>query len=184
MEDEQIIQLFFDRSERAITEVQNKYGAYCSRIAGNILPSPEDCEECVSDVWWRLWTTIPPQRPARLRAFLGAVTRNFALSRYRALHAEKRGGGMEAEALSELETCVSAGLEEVLEEKRLVALLNSFLEGLSRENRIIFVKRYWYLSSVDQIARELGCTEGKVKMSLHRTRKQLKRRLEKEEIDL
>lgn len=185
MEDEQILRLFFARSEQAITETQRTYGAYCRTIAGNILGNPEDCEECLDDVYMKLWEQIPPRRPKSLRAFLGAVTRNTALSMYRTYHAEKRGGGIPSVALSELEECIGgSGVEERLEESRLVALLNRFLADLPRENRIVFVKRYWYLSPIRSIAQDLGATEGKVKMTLHRTRKQLKRYLEKEGIDL
>ena len=172
MEDEQIIRLYFDRSEQAIGETQRKYGAYCRMIARNILGSPEDSDECLDDALWKLWNLIPPNRPNCFRAFLGSVTRSCALTRYRALHAEKRGGGTVEVALSELEA------------RRLTEALNSFLAGLPQETRIIFVKRYWYLASVKSIADDLGCTEGKVKMSLHRTRKQLKQFLEQEDIDL
>ena len=185
MEDEQIIRLYFDRSEQAIGETQRKYGSYCRMIARNILGSPEDSDECLDDALWKLWNLIPPNRPNCFRAFLGSVTRSCALTRYRALHAEKRGGGTVEVALSELEECLSVeSVEHELEARRLTEALNSFLSGLPQETRIIFVKRYWYLASVKSIADDLGCTEGKVKMSLHRTRKQLKHFLEQEDIDL
>ena len=185
MEDEQILRLFFARSEQAIIETQRTYGAYCRTIADNILDSPEDCEECLDDVYMKLWEQIPPRRPKSLRAFLGAVTRNTALSMYRANHAEKRGGGTPAVALGELEECIGGGsAEQALEEALLVSLINRFLGELPRQTRIIFVKRYWYLASVRSIAKDVGAAEGKVKMTLLRTRKQLKRYLEKEGIDL
>ena len=185
MEDEQILRLYFARSERAITETQRVYGAYCRTIADNILGSPEDVEECLNDVYYKIWEQIPPKRPKSLRAFAGAITRNAALSMYRAIHAEKRGGGVPAVALSELEECVGGrSAEEALEEGRLTDLLNRFLADLPREHRIIFVKRYWYLSSIRAIADDVGASEGAVKMTLHRTRKQLKRYLEKEGVDL
>ena len=185
MEDAQIIQLFFARSEQAIAETQRKYGAYCRMIAMNILENRDDSEECLDDALWKLWNLIPPNRPRSLQAFLGSVARSCALTRYRALHAEKRGGGTVPLALSELEECLSVdSVEHELEERRLSETLNRFLAGLAQETRIIFVKRYWYLASVKSIADDLGCTEGKVKMSLHRTRKQLKHFLEQEDIDL
>ncbi len=183
MEDNTIIQLFFNRSEQAIIAVEDQYGAYCRSILRNILVDPEEQEECMNDVLMKLWNQIPPHRPDCLRAFIGAVARNLALDRYRASRAEKRGSGMAEIALSELGECAAREtVEDALEEHRLVELLNSFLARLPRESRVIFVKRYWYLSPVRQIAEETGCTEGKVKMSLHRTRKQLRQFLEKEDI--
>lgn len=181
MEDEAILDLFFQRAEQAISETQKKYGAYCAAIVRNILSNPEDCEECLNDVYWRLWNQIPPNRPARFQAFLGTVARNTALDRYRGLHAEKRGGAAAELAISELQECAAPGsLEDTLEERRLVALLNRFLAELPREARIIFVKRYWYLSSVREIAEQMGMSEGKVKMTLYRTRKKLKSRMKEE----
>lgn len=183
MDDETIIQLFFKRSEQAIIAADDRYGAYCRSILRNILDDPGDREECMNDVYLKLWSQIPPHRPDCLRAFMGSIARNCALDRYRAFHAEKRGGGITEVALSELGECAAPGnVEDALEEHRLVELLNSFLGSLPKEARVIFVKRYWYLSPIRQIAEETGCTEGKVKMSLHRTRKQLKQYLEKEDI--
>lgn len=183
MNDDQILRLYFERSERAIDETQRAYGAYCRVIAQNILNNPEDCEECLNDVYLKLWEQIPPNRPRSLRAFAGTVTRNSALSIYRSIHAGKRGGGVPAVALSELEECVAGkSLEDELQQNRLTELLNGFLAELPRENRIIFVKRYWYLAPIRSIAEDMDCSEGKVKMTLHRTRNQLKKVLEKEDI--
>ena len=181
MDDASIVRLFFERSEQAISEAQKKYGGYCRSIAMNILRNPEECEECMSDVYWKLWNAlIPPNRPARLQAYMGTVTRNIALSRYRAIHADKRGG-VAVLALEELEHCAASGsMEDMLDERRLIDLLNSFLKALPKESRIIFVKRYWYLSAVSKIAAEMNCSEGTVKMKLHRSRKQLKEYLKKE----
>lgn len=185
MDDEMIIQLFFERSEQAIAAAEDRYGAYCRSILRNILDDPWDREECMNDVYFKLWNQIPPHRPECLRAFVGSVARNCALDRYRAAHREKRGGGMAELALSELQECASeTSVEDTLEEHRLVELLNSFLAKLPKETRVIFVKRYWYLSPVKRIAEETGFTEGKVKMTLHRTRKQLKQYLEKEDVAL
>ena len=185
MDDETILQLFFRRSEQAIVAVDDRYGAYCRSILRNILTDPGDVEECMNDVYLKLWNQIPPHRPECLRAFVGSVARNCGLDRWRTFHAEKRGGGMAEIALSELGECAAPdSVEDALEEHRLVELLNSFLAGLPKEARVIFVKRYWYLSPVRQISEETGCTEGKVKMSLHRTRKQLKQYLEKEDISI
>jgi len=178
--DDQIIRLFFDRSEQALLETQKKFGPYARRIVENILPSEEDGDECLDDVYMTLWNKIPPEQPKSLKAFVGTIARNAAISRYRAEHAEKRGGGALL-SLSELEECVDGrSIEEKLQTRSLTELLNSFLAELPKEARVIFVKRYWYLSSVQQIAEEMDCSEGKVKMSLHRTRKKLKDYLKKE----
>ena len=185
MDDETILQLFFRRSEQAIVAVDDRYGAYCRSILRNILTDPGDLEECVNDVYLKLWDQIPPYRPECLRAFVGSVARNCGLDRWRTAHAEKRGGGIAEIALSELGECAAPNsVEDALEEHRLGELLNSFLAGLPKEARVIFVKRYWYLSPVRRIAEDMDCTEGKVKMSLHRTRKQLRQYLEKEDISI
>lgn len=185
MEDEQIVRLFWDRSERAIAETEQKYGAYCRMIAMNILENRDDSEECLDDALWKLWNLIPPNRPKCFRAFLGAVARSCALSKYRSVHAKKRGGGTVEVALSELEDCLAGeSIERILQRRRLSELLNGFLGDLPQETRMIFVKRYWYLASVKTIADDMGCTEGKIKMSLHRTRKQLRQYLEQEGISV
>lgn len=180
MYDDQIVRLFFDRSEQALLETQKKYGSYARRIVDNILPSEEDSDECLNDVYLTLWNKIPPEQPKSLKAFVGTIARNAAISKYRTVHAEKRGGGALL-SLSELEECVDRrSIEDELQTRSLTELLNSFLAELPKEARVIFVKRYWYLSSVQQISEEMGCGEGKVKMSLHRTRKKLKDYLKEE----
>lgn len=180
MYDEQIVRLFLDRSDQALLETQKKYGAYARRIIENILPSTEDCEECLNDVYWKLWERIPPEKPNSLKAFVGTIARNTAISRFRAAHAEKRGGSAVL-SLSELEECVEGRrIDDELQKRSLTELLNRFLAELPRETRIIFVKRYWYFSSIQQISEEMDCAEGKIKMSLHRTRKKLKEYLKKE----
>ena len=186
MEDNQIIHLYFERSEEAICQTAAKYGNYCHTIAYNILQNIEDSEECVNDTYWKAWGIIPPRRPKRLAAFLGKITRNLALDRYRRYTAEKRGGGEMAVALEELGDCVSSGenLEAHADEMVLTDILNRFLASLSAEQRMIFMRRYWYVSSVKEIADDYGITESKVKMSLLRCRNQLKAVLEKEGIAL
>lgn len=179
MNDEQIIRLYFARSEEAITRTAEKYGAYCHAIAYRILRDPEDSEECVNDTYLRAWHTIPPQRPQRLAAFLGKLTRNLSIDRCRHATAEKRGGGELTAALNELEFCVSSGGDPA-EELALTDILDRFLASLSTQNRKIFLRRYWYVSSVREIADEYGLSESRVKMSLLRSRRQLKAVLEKE----
>ena len=186
MEDNQIIRLYFDRSEEAISQTAAKYGKYCHNIAYNILHNFEDSEECVNDTYWKAWNIIPPRKPKRLAAFLGKITRNLSLDKYRHYTADKRGGGELAVALEELGDCISSigSMGDHTEEIVLVEVLNSFLASLSAEHRKIFMRRYWYVSSVKEIADDYGITESKVKMSLLRSRNQLKTVLEKEGIAL
>ena len=186
MDDNKIIHLYFDRSEEAITQTAVKYGKYCHTIAYNILHSFEDSEECVNDTYWRVWSIIPPRRPKKFPAFLGKISRNLSLDKYRHYTADKRGGGEVTIALDELTTCVSSCEMERDEDDEitLVDTLNHFLESLSSENRKIFMRRYWYVSSVKEIAEDFGLTESKVKMSLFRSRNQLKELLEQEGVAL
>lgn len=186
MEDKQIIDLYWQRSEQAISETDRKYGHYCKTIAQRILMSIEDSEECVSDTWLRAWNAIPPERPSILKAFLGKITRNLSINRYEQMHAAKRGGGEYASALDEIAECVADPHVETWSADRevLVATLNSFLGSMKKENRIIFVKRYWYMQSVKEIAEELKIGESKVKMTLLRARNDLAERLLKEGIEV
>lgn len=183
MEDNKIIELYWERSETAITETQNKYGRYCHYIAYNILYSNEDSEECVNDTYLRAWDSMPPHRPERLSAFLGKITRNLALDRYDRSRAQKRSSNVEV-ALSELEECipdVRGGLS-VADEIVLRDAINGFLASLPVRTRKVFVRRYWYLSTVKDIACDLDMSESNVKVLLLRTRQRFKSYLEKEGI--
>ena len=184
MDDRQIIALFNERSETALSETAKKYGRYCRTVAYNILRNEEDSEECVNDTWLRAWDAIPPQCPERLSVFLGKITRNLALNRYKHKNREKRGGGQTLLVLEELAECVpgAESTEEAAGEALLVDVLNRYLEGLPAEKRKIFMRRYWYMSSVKEIAEEFGLSESKVKMTLLRLRNKLKQTLEKEGI--
>ena len=186
MEDQQIIELYNERSETAISETANKYGKYCYYIAYHILYDEQDSEECVNDTYLRAWENIPPQYPNKMSAFLGKITRNLALNRYRYYMREKRRGGQIPLVLDELQECVPAtnSTEEMIEENLLVELLNRFLHELPIEKRMMFVRRYWYMSSIQEIANDYEISEGKVKMTLLRTRNKLKQILEKEGIVL
>lgn len=183
MEDGQIIELYWNRDQRAIQETDGKYGKLLGGIAWNLLRSREDSEECVNDTYLRAWEAIPPTRPGFLRTWLGQITRNLSLDRWKKRGAEKRGGGAEL-LLGELEDCLPApgGPERAVEDGELAAALSAFLRGLSREGRAMFLRRYWYGESVAEVARALGCGEGKVKSSLFRSRKALRAFLEKEGI--
>ena len=184
MDDRQIIALYNERSETALSETANKYGRYCRTIAYNILYNEEDSEECVNDTWMRAWESIPPQCPERLSAFLGKITRNLALNRYKNNTREKRGGGQAVLVLEELAECVPGtdSTEQAVEEALLVEVLNGFLEELPVEKRKIFMRRYWYLSSVKEIGLDFGMSESNVKMTLLRLREKLRKVLEKEGI--
>ena len=182
MDDREIIELYWTRSEHAIGETARKYGAYCQAVAYGILRRAEDSEECVNDTWLQAWNAMPPRRPERLGAFLACITRNLALNRRKALTAQKRGGDQTAAALEELRDCVPApgGVEQTVEDRELSLALDRFLGGLRSEARRFFLQRYWYLRSVTEIAAQYGVSESKVKMSLLRSRKALKLFLEQE----
>ncbi len=183
MDDREIVELYFERSEDAISETDKKYGRYCKSIAENILHSAESAEECVSDAYMSAWSSIPPTRPWRLRAYLARLTRNNALNRYARERAQKRNAGVEA-VLDEIEELIAAPDGDPVD---LIAIrdgLNEFLASLPRRTRIIFVKRYWYLASIREIADEIGVSETSVKVSLYRTRGDLKQFLEKKGITI
>lgn len=184
MKDEQILDLYFARSEEAIAATREKYGSYCHTIACNILQSAEDAEECVSDAFLAAWNAIPPQKPNNLAAFLGKITRNKALSRYRQESAQRRGAGQTELALSELEECISSRgqVEEIIDQMAVTDAIHRFLKPQPTLKRQIFLQRYFYLCSVREIAAFHGITESKTNAILHRMRKQLKAQLEKEGI--
>ena len=184
MDDSQIIDLFFARSELAISELDAKYGKVCHKLAHNILDSRQDAEECVNDTYAGAWNAMPPHQPNRLAAFLGKITRNLSLNRQKQYQTVKRGQGQIALALSELEDCVPdrQDVESQMEEHRLVACIEAFLDALPRLKRQVFVRRYWYLSPVGEIAAQYGMSESRVTSMLFRLRKDLKIQLEQEGI--
>ena len=186
MEDSRIVALYFARSEEALSETARKYGRYCHAIARSILESDEDAEECVSDAYLRAWNAIPPARPARLQTWLGRIVRNLALNKREKASAEKRGAGQLPLILDELEECIPADTREdaVTESILIKDVLDRFLAALSPEARKIFVRRYWYMSSLKEIASEYGISEGSAAVSLLRTRRKLRTVLEKEGIQL
>lgn len=176
MEDQRIIQLYFDRDEEAIPATAEKYGNYCATIARNILGTYEDAEECVNDTYLKTWDAIPPHRPGILSAFLSKITRNLAFNRYKHTHANKRGGGETTVVLEELASCVSGRetVEDALQYKALVEHINSFLGALSAEKRKMFVCRYFYTYSIEELSREFGGSYGSLTMTLSRLRDKLK----------
>lgn len=184
MEDRKIVELYWERSEDAISETQKKYGKYCHSIAYGILCSNEDAEECVNDAYSRLWKSIPPRRPKHLSAFIAKITRNLALDRYDRSNAQKRGGNTE-EVYLEFEECVPDTKAENLADKlALKTAVNGFLSSLGSQERKLFMRRYWYFGSIKDIADEFGLSESAVKTSLFRTRMRFKAYLENEGIEV
>lgn len=186
MDDKQILDLYWEHSEAAISETSKKYGKYCRYIAFNILHNDEDSEECVNDTYLRAWNSIPPNRPSVLKTFLGKITRNLSLDRYELLNAKKRNGGQMPLIFDEIQECIPSldSTENIVEEIALTDILNRFLSSLSLEQRKIFMRRYWYLSPIKEIATEYDMSESKIKMSLFRSRNELKKLLEKEGISV
>lgn len=182
MEDEKIIELFWNRSESAISETAQKYGNYCYSIAYNILTNSEDAEESVSDTYMAAWKAMPPRRPSILATFLGKITRHLSIDRWRSRNRYKRGGGEIVLALEELEDCIadSQTVEMALERKQLAVVFNRFLDSLPKMERRVFLCRYWYLDPIADIAGYYGFSVSKVTSMLHRTRKKLRTTLEKE----
>lgn len=182
MEDSQILDLYFRRSEQAIQETDAKYGGYCYKIAYGILANREDSEESVSDTYLCAWNAIPPRRPSALSAFLGKLTRNVSINRWKKLRAKKRGGGEISIALEELGECVSGSqsVENMMDRKEIAAFLSRFLLALPEAERQVFLCRYWYVNSLEEISQRTGFTVSKIKSMLYRTRGKLAKALEKE----
>ena len=182
MEDDRIIDLYWERDQGAITETASKYGGFLWNISWNILRSHGDAEECVNDTYLRTWNAIPPARPTAFRAWLGRITRNLSLDRWKQSKAEKRGGDRVEVLLGELDDCLPAPneTEKHLEDQEIAALISAFLRTLPKENRLMFLRRYWYGEAVSDIAARLNCGEPRVKSALHRTRKALRAYLENE----
>ena len=184
MDDERIIELYWQREEAAVSATDDKYGALLRTLSQGIVSSREDAEECVNDTYLAVWNAIPPQRPVNFCAYICRVTRNLSLDRVRRALARKRGGGEAALVLEEIAPFVAsrASVERDYEAKELVAAVNAFLRTLSADDRVIFTARYWLMLPTAEIARRLGAKESRVTTSLHRSRKKLKRYLQEEEL--
>lgn len=182
MDDKQIVDLYWERSEKAIKETAAKYGGYCYSIAINILNNSADAEECINDTYLSAWNSIPPHRPSVLSTFLGKITRHISIDKWRKSNAEKRGGGQTAIVLDELSECIpdKNSIEHTVEAQFLADIINSFVGDLQDKDRRVFLCRYFYLDSVESIADRFGYSQSKVKSMLHRTRQKLRTRLEKE----
>ena len=179
MDDKGIVDLSFSRKQDAISQTDKKYGRYCYSIAYNILTNKEDAEESVSDTYMTAWSTIPPRRPSVLSTFLGKITRQIAIDRWRERSASKRGGGEVTLALEELEECIAGhqNLEMEFERTELLRAYVKFLDTLPVTERRVFLCRYWYVDSIDSISEKFGFSQSKVKTMLYRTRKKLRKAL-------
>ena len=182
MEDSQIIDLYWQRSERAIAESENRYGRYCHAIAFHLCLDHEDAEECVSDTWLSAWNAMPDARPQVLGAFFACLTRRHAISRWRTKTRRKRGGGEMPLALEELSECIPSEADpaEKVEKQELAAAIRDFVDELSESEQQVFLARYWYVASVEEIARRMDFSQSKVKSMLYRLRGRLRDRLMEE----
>lgn len=182
MEDSEIVAQFWNREESAIALCEAAYGGYCRSIALRILGDASDAEECVNDTYQAAWDSIPPNKPAILSAYLGKLTRRISLKRLRSRNTQKRGNGQVVLSLEELAECIPGGhgVESQLEYQELVSILNQFLSALPQEERRVFLRRYWHAMSIREICDQFHFSKSKVESMLHRTRKKLRRHLEKE----
>ena len=181
MKDQEIIALFFERSERAITELGNKYGAAIKNVASNILKDAQDAEEAANDTYLTVWNRIPPTRPKYLGAFSCRIARNLSLKRFYANTAEKRNSYYDV-ALDELEETIPAlsTVESTYDAKELTMYLNQFLKNLSKEDLYLFMRRYWYGDNISDIAENLNVTPHRASVRLFRLRQKLLILLKKE----
>lgn len=182
MEDSRIVELYWERSERAISETSDKYGKYCYAIAYHILADPEDADESVNDTYLGAWNAMPPHRPSLLSTFLGKITRRISINRWNSRKADKRGKGEIPLALDELAEAVSApgSPEEEVTAQELAQCIDRFLASLPKDEQDMFVCRYWFLTPVAEIAEKFSASPSKVKSALFRTRNKLKVHLKKE----
>jgi len=186
MDDNAIIDLYFARDQQAIQATAQAYSAYCTSIARRILDDQGAAEECVNDAWLKCWQSIPPQRPRSLKSFAGRVVRNLALSALRSENAQKRGGGQVQLALDELSEVVSGAdtPEGALDRQAFRAALDGFLASLPERNRNLFLRRYWYLDSVEALAKRFSMSRTQVTTTLHRLRQKLRVHLQQEGYEL
>ena len=182
MKDEKIIELFYERSEQAIKELDKKYGRTFHSVSYNILGNREDAEECVNDAYLGAWNAIPPAKPNPLLAFVCKIVRNISLKRYEQNTAVKRNSRYDV-AMEELEECLASScVEDEIAERELVAIIESFLDSLTQENRVIFLRRYWFSDSYADIAKRVGISEKNVSVRLTRIRKDLREYLTEREV--
>lgn len=184
MEDADIIDLYYERSQSAIAETKSKYGRMLMSISFGIVKNTLDAEECENDTYLKTWNAIPPERPNIFSAFLSRIIRNLSLNRYEELHAQKRNMTDIPVLLDELSECIPArnNVDDYMNEQILKQSLNMFLKSLKKDDRIIFMRRYWFCDSIEEISKKFGYGTSKIKMSLLRSRKKLKMKLKDEEL--
>lgn len=184
MQDEEIVALFLQRDETAIRKSEEKYARYCRSIAGNILACESDVEEALNDTWMWAWNSIPPHKPENLGTYLGKLTRRSALKKRRDTNTQKRGGGELPLVLDELEEVISTAknVDEELVAQELSAALDVFVRNLEDMQRRVFLRRYYYLQSIDEICFATGFKPGKIHSMLHRIRNKLRIYLKKEDL--
>lgn len=185
MEDSKIIELFFERSEQAIVELSKKYDNVSKKIAFNILKNKQDCEECVNDAYLGVWNTVPPQRPTSLKAYVCKIVRSLSIKRYHSNTAVKRNSVYDV-ALDELENCfMSTSLvEQEFSAKETAKVIDNFLKKLDKESRVMFIRRYWYADSIEDIAEMFQTGNHNISVRLFRIREKLKKQLAKEGVYL
>ena len=185
LDDSKIIELFYERSEQAIIELSDKYGAVCTKVANNILNDVRDTEECVNDAYLGAWNTIPPQRPNPLLSYVCRIVRNLAIKKYHANTASKRNSIYDV-ALDELENCFPAAetVEDEFNASETALVIDRFLETLDRDNRVMFVRRYWHSDSITDLAELFQTSNHNISVRLSRTREKLKKYLIQEGVFL
>ena len=185
LEDGKIIELFYERSEQAIIELSKKYGSVCTKVANNILNNRLDSEECVNDAYLGAWNTIPPQKPNLLLSYVCRIVRNLAIKKYHSNTAAKRNSVYDV-SLDELKNCFPASnsTEEEFNAKEIAYIIDTFLETLDKENRIMFISRYWYSDSIKELAELFHTSNHYISVRLSRTREKLKKHLIKEGVSL
>lgn len=186
MTDKEIIALYWERSESALSESQSKYGSLCRRVAANILGSREDAEECLNDALYAAWNAIPPERPDSLSAYLARITRNHALTRLKARRRQKRGGGEAEVLLSELEECVPTEdfADRLIDARHIGGAINAFLKEQTEVNAAVFTERYFHCKTIEEISRESGFTKSKITAILFRMREKLRQELNGKGVDV
>ena len=184
MEDSHIIDLYWARSERALSETSSKYGKYCYSISYRILANTEDANECVNDTYLGAWNSMPPHRPSVLSTFLGKITRRVSINRWKQNNREKRGAGEISLALDELSECIPSPVdtEAVIESNELAKAINAFLSVLPDTERNVFICRYWFLASISEISQRFDFSQSKTKITLMRTREKLYQYLKREDL--
>jgi RNA polymerase sigma-70 factor (ECF subfamily) len=183
MDDKELVAMLFDRSKEAVDVISKQYGSLCEKVVCSVLGDDEDAKECVNDVWLAVWNSIPPNNPDCLPAYINKIARRIAISRYRYNTRKKRDSGYTV-AFSELEECIPDNSQRADNdnEARVKSILSDFVRSLDGETRVLFVRRYLYLESVQELAKRYDLKENNISVKLHRARKKLRKLLEKEAI--